>query len=154
GFLNLSWSRFARVTLTRCVAIVPTVIVAAYQDVSNLSHMNDILNVLQSILLPFALIPILTFTNLGSLMHQFKNGWLSQTVGVLITLLVMAVNTYFVADYVMNLDNVYFYVLAAFILILYVAFVLYLLWLSFVAVGFCGLKSDQAQRFTHQIIPD
>ncbi|XP_041036523.1 natural resistance-associated macrophage protein 1-like, partial [Carcharodon carcharias] len=50
GFLNLTWSRFARVSVTRSLAIIPTVIVAAYQDVSNLSNMNDILNVLQSIL--------------------------------------------------------------------------------------------------------
>ncbi|XP_069792168.1 natural resistance-associated macrophage protein 1-like isoform X1 [Narcine bancroftii] len=154
GFLNLSWSRFARVTLTRSLAIVPTVIVAACQDVSNLSNMNDILNVLQSILLPFALIPILTFTNLRTLMHQFTNGRLSQVVGVLITLLVLAVNSFFVADYIMSLEHDYLYFLAGVIITIYVAFVLYLLWLSFMVAGICGLNSNEQMRSTHEIIPN
>ncbi|XP_048455247.1 natural resistance-associated macrophage protein 2-like [Rhincodon typus] len=50
GFLNLSWTRFKRVTLTRSLAIIPTLLVAVFQDMSSLSNMNDILNVLQSIL--------------------------------------------------------------------------------------------------------
>lgn len=57
GFLNLKWSRFRRVVLTRSLAIVPTFVIAFYSNIENLTHMNDILNILQSILLPFALIP-------------------------------------------------------------------------------------------------
>ena len=57
GFLNLKWSRFQRVLLTRSLAIIPTFIIAFYSDINNLTNMNDTLNVLQSILLPFALIP-------------------------------------------------------------------------------------------------
>uniref|UniRef100_A0A3Q2Z0Z2 Natural resistance-associated macrophage protein 2-like n=1 Tax=Hippocampus comes TaxID=109280 RepID=A0A3Q2Z0Z2_HIPCM len=48
GFLNLRWSRFARVSLTRSLAIVPTLLVAVFQDVRHLTGMNDFLNVLQS----------------------------------------------------------------------------------------------------------
>ncbi|XP_074949257.1 natural resistance-associated macrophage protein 1 isoform X3 [Phalacrocorax aristotelis] len=50
GFLQLRWSRFARVLFTRSFAILPTVFVAAFKDVSHLTGMNDLLNVLQSIL--------------------------------------------------------------------------------------------------------
>lgn len=50
GFLQLHWSRFARVLFTRSFAILPTVLVAAFKDVSHLTGMNDLLNVLQSIL--------------------------------------------------------------------------------------------------------
>ena len=57
GFLNLKWSRFRRVVLTRSLAIVPTFVIAFYSNIESLTHMNDILNILQSILLPFALIP-------------------------------------------------------------------------------------------------
>uniref|UniRef100_A0A8C1YCD5 Solute carrier family 11 member 2 n=1 Tax=Cyprinus carpio TaxID=7962 RepID=A0A8C1YCD5_CYPCA len=74
GFLNLRWSRFARVLLTRSIAIFPTLLVAVFQDVQHLTGMNDFLNVLQSMQLPFALIPILTFTSLTSLMNDFANG--------------------------------------------------------------------------------
>lgn len=116
GFLNLQWSRFARVLLTRSIAITPTLLVAIFQDVQHLTGMNDFLNVLQSMQvrsvtwktsrvtspsshnhlysvknifvssdqadcfsflsqqLPFALIPILTFTSLTSIMNDFANG--------------------------------------------------------------------------------
>lgn len=48
GFLNLRWSRFSRVLLTRSIAITPTLLVAIFQDVTHLTGMNDFLNVLQS----------------------------------------------------------------------------------------------------------
>ncbi|NXT53174.1 NRAM2 protein, partial [Pluvianellus socialis] len=74
GFLNLRWSRFARVLLTRSIAITPTLLVAIFQDVEHLTGMNDFLNVLMSLQLPFALIPVLTFTSLPSVMNDFANG--------------------------------------------------------------------------------
>ncbi|KAL7991837.1 hypothetical protein Chor_016093, partial [Crotalus horridus] len=48
GFLQLRWSRFARVVFTRSFAILPT--------------------------LPFAVIPVLTFTSMEPLMKDFVNG--------------------------------------------------------------------------------
>ncbi|XP_017903262.1 PREDICTED: natural resistance-associated macrophage protein 2-like isoform X4 [Capra hircus] len=74
GFLNLKWSRFARVILTRSIAIIPALLVAVFQDVEHLTGLNDILNVLQSLQLPFALIPILTYTSLQPVMSEFANG--------------------------------------------------------------------------------
>ncbi|XP_042102670.1 natural resistance-associated macrophage protein 2-like isoform X9 [Ovis aries] len=74
GFLNLKWSRFARVILTRSIAIIPALLVAVFQDVEHLTGLNDILNVLQSLQLPFALIPILTYTSLRPVMSEFANG--------------------------------------------------------------------------------
>lgn len=50
GFLNLRWSRSKRVLLTRSIAIMPTLLVAIFQDVEYLTGMNDFLNVLQSVL--------------------------------------------------------------------------------------------------------
>lgn len=50
GFLKLRWSRFARVLLTRSCAILPTVLVAVFRDLKDLSGLNDLLNVLQSLL--------------------------------------------------------------------------------------------------------
>ncbi|KAM7048963.1 natural resistance-associated macrophage protein 1 isoform 2-T2 [Acridotheres tristis] len=73
GFLQLRWSRFTRVLFTRSFAILPTVFVAAFKDVTHLTGMNDLLNVLQSILLPFAVLPVLTFTSLHPLMQDFSN---------------------------------------------------------------------------------
>lgn len=59
GFLKLRWSRFARVLLTRSCAILPTVLVAVFRDLKDLSGLNDLLNVLQSLLVsPRSLAPL------------------------------------------------------------------------------------------------
>ncbi|KAK5864000.1 hypothetical protein PBY51_000979 [Eleginops maclovinus] len=135
GFLNLRWSRFARVFLTRSIAITPTLLVAIFQDVQDLTGMNDFLNVLQSMQLPFALIPILTFTSLPSLMNEFANGLVYKIGGGLVILVVCAINMYFVVVYVTELNSVWLYVLAAFLSIAYLTFVGYLVWLCLIALG-------------------
>ncbi|KAF1391492.1 hypothetical protein PFLUV_G00042690 [Perca fluviatilis] len=135
GFLNLRWSRFARVLLTRSLAILPTLLVAIFQDVQHLTGMNDFLNVLQSILLPFALIPILTFTSLTSIMNDFANGMVWKISGGIVILLVCAINMYFVVVYVTALNSVLLYVFAALLSIAYLCFVGYLAWHCLVALG-------------------
>ena len=85
GFLNLTWKRWQRVLLTRTVAVLPTFLVAFFENIEDLSGrdetylwqiyqhskskylstyvpnwfsgMNDLLNCLMSLQLPFALIP-------------------------------------------------------------------------------------------------
>ncbi|XP_061688326.1 natural resistance-associated macrophage protein 2 [Syngnathoides biaculeatus] len=135
GFLNLRWSRFARVLLTRSIAITPTLLVAIFQDVQHLTGMNDFLNVLQSMQLPFALIPILTFTSLTSIMNDFANGMFWKIGGGLVILMVCSINIYFVVVYVATLNSVLLYILAALLSIAYMCFVGYLAWHCLVALG-------------------
>jgi NRAMP (natural resistance-associated macrophage protein)-like metal ion transporter len=42
GFLNLQWKRWKRVLLTRTIAILPTFCVAFYENIEDLSGMNDL----------------------------------------------------------------------------------------------------------------
>ncbi|XP_010780229.1 natural resistance-associated macrophage protein 2 isoform X1 [Notothenia coriiceps] len=135
GFLNLRWSRFARVLLTRSIAITPTLLVAIFQDVKHLTGMNDFLNVLQSMQLPFALIPILTFTSMKSIMNDFANGMVWKISGGIVILVVCAINMYFVVVYVTALHSVLLYVLAALLSLAYLCFVGYLAWHCLVALG-------------------
>ncbi|XP_037334736.2 natural resistance-associated macrophage protein 2-like [Pungitius pungitius] len=135
GFLNLRWSRFARVLLTRSIAITPTLLVAIFQDVQHLTGMNDFLNVLQSMQLPFALIPILTFTSLPSLMNEFANGLVFKIGGGLVILMVCSINMYFVVVFVSGLDSAWLYALAAVLSVAYLLFVGYLVWLCLIALG-------------------
>lgn len=60
--------------LTRTVAILPTVFIASFEGIEKLTGLNDVLNVLMSMQLPFALIPILAFTSSKSVMREFANG--------------------------------------------------------------------------------
>ncbi|NWT62693.1 NRAM2 protein, partial [Erythrocercus mccallii] len=126
GFLNLRWSRFARVLLTRSIAVTPTLFVAIFQDVEHLTGMNDFLNVLMSLQLPFALIPVLTFTSLPGVMHDFANGLFWKVAGGLLILLICCINMYFVVAYVMSLHNLGLYIGAAVLSVIYLSFVAYL----------------------------
>ncbi|XP_063466621.1 natural resistance-associated macrophage protein 2 isoform X5 [Symphalangus syndactylus] len=135
GFLNLKWSRFARVVLTRSIAIIPTLLVAVFQDVEHLTGMNDFLNVLQSLQLPFALIPILTFTSLRPVMSDFANGLGWRIAGGILVLIICSINMYFVVVYVRDLGHVALYVVAAVVSVAYLGFVLYLGWQCLIALG-------------------
>uniref|UniRef100_A0A672ZM51 Solute carrier family 11 member 2 n=1 Tax=Sphaeramia orbicularis TaxID=375764 RepID=A0A672ZM51_9TELE len=148
GFLNLRWSRFARVLLTRSIAITPTLLVAIFQDVQHLTGMNDFLNVLQSMQLPFALIPILTFTSLTSIMNDFANGLVWKISGGIVILVVCAINMYFVVVYVTALNSIPLYVLAAFLSVAYLCFVGYLAWHCLVALGVSCLDFGSRVRNT------
>lgn len=128
GFLNLQWSRFARVLLTRSIAIIPTLLVAIFQDVHHLTGMNDFLNVLQSMQLPFALIPILTFTSATAIMNDFANGLVWKVLGGLLTIVFCAINIYFVVVYVTSLNSLTLYILSALLSVAYLCFVGYLVW--------------------------
>jgi len=74
GFLNLQWARWKRVLFTRTIAIVPTFLVAFLADMNNLSGMNDILNAIMSLQLPFATLPTIAFTSSAQIMGEFRNG--------------------------------------------------------------------------------
>lgn len=73
GFLHLQWSRWRRVLLTRTLAVVPTLWVAYYSRVEQLSVMNDTLNSVMSVQLPFALLPLIAFTSNANIMGEFVN---------------------------------------------------------------------------------
>ncbi|KXZ51426.1 hypothetical protein GPECTOR_12g388 [Gonium pectorale] len=76
GYLDLKVSPWARVTITRAVAILPTLAVALLcgrGDGTQLDTLNQGLNLLQSVQLPFALVPVLTFTSSRAIMGEFAN---------------------------------------------------------------------------------
>jgi len=97
GFLNIKWARWKRVLFTRSIAIAPTLLVAIFADIRHLTSMNDILNVLQSLQLPFALFPILHFTNEDKVMSSFKNGYIMKGIIWLLAIAVISINGYLVA---------------------------------------------------------
>nr|XP_042698953.1 natural resistance-associated macrophage protein 1 isoform X2 [Chrysemys picta bellii] len=149
GFLQLRWSRFARVLFTRSFAILPTVFIAAFKDVSHLTGMNDLLNVLQSILLPFAVLPVLTFTSMRPLMQEFTNGVVGKVLMILITGLICAINLYFVVIYIPTLGSIAYYIPLAFVLAGYVAFTAYLIWMCCIAHGADFLACGRHSQFSY-----
>jgi len=143
GFLNLQWKKWQRVLFTRTIAILPTFLIAFYENITDLSGMNDLLNCLMSLMLPFAVIPTITFTSNRKIMGDFVNGFISKLFSVLLSMLVIAVNTYFVISYVikLNISNPAFILFVVIIGIIYLLFCFYLTVDMMLAMGSTHLAS-------------
>lgn len=76
GFLNLRLKKWVRALITRSCAIVPTIVVALFFDTgeATMDILNEWLNVLQAIQIPFALIPLLTLVSKEQVMGTFRIG--------------------------------------------------------------------------------
>ncbi|KAG6406889.1 hypothetical protein SASPL_134503 [Salvia splendens] len=130
GFLNLRLKKSLRALITRSCAIVPTIIVALVfnKSESSLDILNEWLNVLQSIQIPFALIPLLTLVSKEQLMGTFKIGPLLGRAAWTVAVLVMVINGYLLLHFFLSEVNgllIGFLVSAG--TAAYVAFVVYLI---------------------------
>lgn len=76
GFLNIRTKKWVRSMITRSFAILPAMVVALLFDTegSAMDVLNEWLNVLQSIQIPFALIPLLTLVSKEQVMGIFRIG--------------------------------------------------------------------------------
>ncbi|CAD6233422.1 GSCOCG00007186001-RA-CDS [Cotesia congregata] len=137
GFLNLQWSRWKRVLLTRTIAIVPTFFVAFYASIEDLTGMNDVLNAVMSLQLPFATLPTIAFTSSVHVMGQFKNGKFNKIVATALSAVVIAINIYFVKDTVETHlpDNWAVYLGITIYAIFYLGFCFYLIIHMAIAMG-------------------
>ncbi|XP_032455423.1 protein Malvolio isoform X2 [Nasonia vitripennis] len=140
GFLNLQWPRWKRVLLTRSIAIVPTFFVAFFTSIDKMTDMNDTLNVLMSLQLPFAALPTIAFTSNARIMGEFKNGRFYNFVATVLSLFVITINIYLVSLTVSDIvrDDVpstrkLIIAFVAIIAMLYVIFCLYLI--IYLAIG-------------------
>ncbi|KAI3991689.1 hypothetical protein MKX01_038087 [Papaver californicum] len=129
GFLNLRLKKWLRALITRSCAIIPTVIVALIFNHSedSLDVLNEWLNVLQSVQIPFALIPLLYLVSKEKIMGTFKIGPSIKMAAWIVAGLVMVINGYLLLHFLhaevtgMLFGSLVFVVIAA-----YVSFIIYL----------------------------
>ncbi|KAE8984706.1 Metal transporter [Phytophthora fragariae] len=98
GFLNLHILPWKRLVLTRCVSLVPAMAVAilSQRNPGDSDTMDEMLNVLQSIQLPFALLPILICTRSPAIMGDFVNSKTTVVTGWLLGGFVCIINVHLV----------------------------------------------------------
>ena len=103
GFLDLRLSPWQRATVTRLAALGPsiTIAVCTSDDASLRNTINEWLNILQSIQLPFAIIPALTFTASAKLMGDrfYNRSWLL-LLSCVLTVVVLACNVFLVVGFI------------------------------------------------------
>ncbi|CAK7347474.1 unnamed protein product [Dovyalis caffra] len=138
GFLNLRLKKWLRALITRSFAIVPTIIVAIIFNTSeaSLDILNEWLNVIQSMQIPFALIPLLTLVAKEQIMGVFKIGPILERLAWTVVVLVMLINGYLLIDFfVSEVKGLLLGFLIGSGMVAYVAFIIYL-------VSRCGTSSS------------
>jgi natural resistance-associated macrophage protein len=136
GFLDIKLPQWQRVLLTRAAALGPAlaVSVATGSNTALFNNINEWLNVLQSIQLPFAMLPVLKLTCMASVMGEdFRTQ--GKQAGLVASLagLVLFINFYllgsFLADSAAPVPHAaWFYALCAAWGVAYLAFLLSLVW--------------------------
>nr|CCM80485.1 Nramp2.1 [Psychotria gabriellae] len=130
GFLNLRLKKWLRALITRSCAILPTIIVALIfnRSESSLDVLNEWLNVLQSIQIPFALIPLLTLVSKEQVMGTFKIGPTLERVAWTVAALVIVINGYLLLDFFSaEVTGLLYGFLVCAATVAYLAFILYLI---------------------------
>ncbi|CAK9155395.1 unnamed protein product [Ilex paraguariensis] len=130
GFINLRLKKWLRALITRSCAIFPTIIVALVFNRSqgSLDVLNEWLNVLQSVQIPFALIPLLTLVSKEQLMGVFKIGPTLERIAWSVAALVIVINGYLLLDFfISEVDGLLFGFLVCTGTAAYIAFILYLI---------------------------
>ncbi|KAK9922970.1 hypothetical protein M0R45_031406 [Rubus argutus] len=95
GFLDLRLKPWIRNFLTRCLAIVPSLIVAIIGGSSGAGKLIIIASMILSFELPFALIPLLKFTSSKTKMGAYANSTVISAITWIIGSLLMAINIYY-----------------------------------------------------------
>ncbi|KAJ3673037.1 hypothetical protein LUZ60_006411 [Juncus effusus] len=129
GFLNLRLKKWARAVITRSCAIVPTIIVALFFDRkgSEMDVLNESLNVLQSVQVPFALIPLIFLVSKERIMGCFKIGFTTKVVSWVVVVFLILINGYLLLDFFLaEVKGFLLGSLVCVVLAVYVAFVVYL----------------------------
>ncbi|XP_057421790.1 metal transporter Nramp3.1-like [Lotus japonicus] len=131
GFLNLRIKKWMRALITRSCAIIPTMAVALIFDSSkqSLDVLSGWLNVIQSVQIPFALIPLLCLVSKEEIMGTFRIGVVLKTISWLVAALVIMINGYFLMEFFSSeVNGAIVGVILGMLTAVYVGFIIYLIW--------------------------
>ena len=99
GFLNIRLRPWLRRLLTRLIAIVPAVIVAAMFGASGAARLLLLSQVILSLQLSFAVIPLVAFTSDRRKMGQFVSPWWLQVLAWTTAAVIVLLNAKYLADW-------------------------------------------------------
>ena len=106
GFLRIRWSPFARSLLTRGLAMVPAVLVLNLAGEESMLMLLVATQVVLSLQLPFAIVPLLRFTDDARLMGAFRTRTPLRIAGWASAALIIAANCWLVYTLTLRLNGV------------------------------------------------
>lgn len=98
GYLNLRISPRIRRLLTRVIAIVPTFLVVFYLGEKKLNDLLILSQVILSMQLGFAVIPLIHFTSSDKIMGVFKNNFWVKSLAWIVALIIIILNVKLVSE--------------------------------------------------------
>ncbi|KAM7278859.1 hypothetical protein ACFE04_005993 [Oxalis oulophora] len=97
GFLDLKVKKWLRNLLTRCIAIIPSLIVSIIAGPSGAGRLIIIASMILSFELPFSLIPLLKFSSSSIKMGPHKNSIYIIVISWILGLGIIGINIYYLA---------------------------------------------------------
>jgi manganese transport protein len=94
GFLNIRLPAWLRRLITRLIAIIPAVIVTALYGERGTGSLLILSQVILSLQLSFAVVPLVLFTSQRSKMGQFVNGRILTASAWIVAVLIMGLNSW------------------------------------------------------------
>lgn len=114
GFLDIKLPIWKRVSLTRLFAILPALSVS-FMD-GYFDKLDNYLNILQSVMLPFAMVPLLMFVSRRNIMGQFAISRKVTIFAIVMALVLIALN---IVDFFPAKQNWVYYVVMTIIVVFY-----------------------------------
>ena len=102
GFLNLRLAPWLRRLITRLIAIVPAAIVAGLYGNKGVNELLILSQVILSLQLSFAVVPLVMFTSNRQKMGRFVNAKWLVAVAWLVTAVIVTLNVYLLIQTVMG----------------------------------------------------
>jgi manganese transport protein len=99
GFLNIRLPAWLRRLITRLLAIIPAMAVAILYGESGTAKLLILSQVILSLQLPFAVIPLVHFTSSSKCMETFKIGPIMMILACLISLVIVGLNLKLLFDF-------------------------------------------------------
>ncbi|KAK5964706.1 Natural resistance-associated macrophage protein 2 [Trichostrongylus colubriformis] len=138
GFVQIKLPQWKRILVTRSLAMAPTLLVTIFSGgIQHITGLNDFLNCVQMVQLPFAIIPVLTFVSDERVMFNFKTSRCQKAFALTVSLVILAINFFFLYEWVettFGFDPASISI-AVVLLVLYVVAIVYLFYYCLVAMG-------------------
>ena len=100
GFLNIRLQPWLRRLITRGIAIVPAALVAGFYGESGTAKLLVFSQVVLSLQLPFAVVPLVLFTSQRSKMGEFVNPWWVKGLAWVTTAIIITLNLKLLLDFI------------------------------------------------------
>jgi len=98
GFLNIRLKPWLRRLITRAIAIIPAFIVTLVYGEKGIANLLVLSQVILSMQLSFAVIPLILFTNNPKKMGSFANSWYTQWTAWTVAIIILGLNIYLLYD--------------------------------------------------------